>query len=687
MADKKKKLGDREIVSVLDHHLNRADKRGDTTLSKEREEALKLYNGELPAPPQKRSQYVSRDVADAVDSTKAVILNAVSRGQGTIEFTPMDDRDEEEPRIATAYCDHVLYRLNNGPRILHDTLHNGLLARNGIVKVWWEQDIQTEDYEVKGMEDAIGLMLTDQNENTLELPADATFLVDPETGEMSGIMQKKVDKGQIRVDVIPPEEFVISPDARCIEDATFVAHRSKRRIADLVSQGWDEDRLEAASKSNSLDSSPERVTRSLEGGGEGFQHDDEYHDRYGAGEVEVEECYIRINLDGTFTKRWQITKVGDYIYDKQVADTVHFVNFCPLPVSHSFYGSNYAVRLKDTQNAATTLTRSILDQTVISSYPRWMVTKGGVSNPSELTDLRFGGLVNVKDANSIGLLPQPQVNPYVMTTLELMKSNAESIGGVSRTAMGLNHDVVGKQNSGALLDQVTSASQQKMTQVAAWLARFLADLYLAIYDLALRYERKEVIVEVAGNFVPVTPEAWRERRHVTAEINLSPEAKMGEATKLANMVAMFSQDPVLGNMMGPEQKRYVAARYLRLMGLPSVDKVLLPVAKILQPQPDPNIQLQQQLLQAQMQANALQHQASIAKAQATFEAAQMQAQIKALKAAQDNAVANRKAEIAEAELELKSAEFDHDVEMDKANLELAKANGLVSAAVSLQSKN
>jgi hypothetical protein len=458
-----------------------------------------------------------------------------------------------------------------------------------------------------------------------------------------------------------------------------------RRIADLVSQGWDEDRLERATKSSDIESSPERVSRSLAGGGEGVQ--DEEDARYGSGEVQVEECYIRINLDGTTVKRWQITKVGDYVQDKQVADTVLFVSFCALPVAHSFYGSNFAARLKDTQNAATTLTRSILDQTVISSYPRWMVTKGGVRNPAELTDLKFGGLVNVKDANSVSLLPQPQVNPYVMTTLELIASNRESISGVSRTAMGLNHDVVGKQNSGALLNQVTSASQQKMTQKAAGLARFLADLYLAVYDLALRYERKEVIVEVAGNFVPVTPENWRERRHVTADISLDPETKMADASKLANMVAMFSQDPVIASMMGPEQKRYLASRYAKLMGWHDVDRILLPVDQIPQQQPDPNFQLQQQLVQAQMEANALQQQASIAKQQAALQMAQMQAQIKALKADMDNRVANRKAEIAEAELELKAAAFDHDVEMDNANLELAKATGLVNAAVSLQSKN
>jgi hypothetical protein len=685
MADKKKKLSDREIVSVLDQHLARADGRGATTRSQEREEVLKYYNGELPLPVGKRSKFNSNDIYDNVESTKAVILNAIHQGLSNICFTPEDDKDEVEARVATAYTDHVLNKLNPGSRILHDAMHDALLARNAVVKVWWEKITETEEFEINGTQDAVMLMMQEMQNGVSEQDKfkqrdDEPLEIDPETGQMSGKLYKDIDRSQVRIANIPAEEFIINPGAKCIQEATFIAHRSRRRISELVAQGYDEDKLEQArSASDDLSFNSERIARADAAGEDGTEEnqDDQL--------VQVEECYVYLNVDGKSEKRWQVTKVGDYILEKQVADTVRFVSYCALPVSHTFWGNNYAARLIPTQNVNSTIMRSLVDQTVFSSIPRYMVAKGGLKNPAELTDLRFGGMVNVDNLNAVGLLPQPTINPYVMTTLELMATKAESISGVSRTAMGINQNVVGKQNSGALLDQVTSASQQKMTLSAKWLAEFIAELKLAIYDLALRYEKKEVIVEVAGSYVPVSPEKWRERRQVTAELHLSPEHRQAEAQRLVATFTMFSQDPALASMFGAEQKRLLAAKYLSLTGLPNVDKVLLPVEQAAKPGPDPNLQLQMKLIEAQQQANMAQVQIGQMKAQATLRQAQLTAEVKALKGEQDFALRKAEIELKAMTEERKSAELDHSMQMEEANLELARDAQDVNAIIKLTS--
>ena len=90
-----------------------------------------------------------------------------------------------------------------------------------------------------------------------------------------------------------------------------------------------------------------------------------------------------------------------------------FIAFCPLPIPHSFYGNSFADKLCATQNARTVLTRSILDHAMITNNPRYMVTKGGLTNPRELIDNRVSGLVNVTRPDAIAPIPQAPLNPFI----------------------------------------------------------------------------------------------------------------------------------------------------------------------------------------------------------------------------------------------------------------------------------
>ena len=92
-------------------------------------------------------------------------------------------------------------------------------------------------------------------------------------------------------------------------------------------------------------------------------------------------------------------------------DRKPFIAFVPLPIPHAFFGSNFADRLCATQNAQTVLTRSILDQRD-HQQPRYMVVKGGLTNPRELIDNRVGGLVNVTRLMP-SPMPQAPLNPFV----------------------------------------------------------------------------------------------------------------------------------------------------------------------------------------------------------------------------------------------------------------------------------
>ena len=46
---------------------------------------------------------------------------------------------------------------------------------------------------------------------------------------------------------VPPEEFLISRDARSLEDARFVGHRRRRTVSSLIEEGYSRDLIESLS--------------------------------------------------------------------------------------------------------------------------------------------------------------------------------------------------------------------------------------------------------------------------------------------------------------------------------------------------------------------------------------------------------------------------------------------------------
>jgi hypothetical protein len=136
-----KKLTDSEIISLLSDGVKAGVRFNDTKLSRERKRVMDYYNGLLPAPVHKgNSPYVSTDVFDCVESMKATLLETFSAHADIVQFSPKTDDPNElaEALQATAYTKHVIFEQNTGTEIFGSAIHDGLTARNAIVKVYWE---------------------------------------------------------------------------------------------------------------------------------------------------------------------------------------------------------------------------------------------------------------------------------------------------------------------------------------------------------------------------------------------------------------------------------------------------------------------------------------------------------------------------------------------------------------------
>lgn len=119
-------------------------------LSKERQLAMQYYRGDLFGNEQDgRSKVVSRDVSEAIDSVMPGLIKVFASTDTVIVAQPRQPSDEDVAQQTTDYLNWVFQTQPNAFDLLQTWIKDGLLAKLGVVKSWWDEqnEVATEDYE------------------------------------------------------------------------------------------------------------------------------------------------------------------------------------------------------------------------------------------------------------------------------------------------------------------------------------------------------------------------------------------------------------------------------------------------------------------------------------------------------------------------------------------------------------
>jgi hypothetical protein len=593
---KYKKMTDDEILVAIEKGVRQAVGYHDSKLSRERQDVLEYFHGERPKPQHLgNSRYISMDVYDAVESSKAALLETFAAGNQIVEFVPNGPEDTVPARVATLYTDYVIHSQNNGYKVFSDVITDGLLARIGIAKVYWDKREEREEEEFEKLPVEQFDMLISQPDVEIE-----EYEVD-EDGLVSGEICRIKDTSQVCIAPIPPEEFLINSGAKDIDDASFVAHRVEKTRSELIAEGYSSKIVEKLYDDEAKLYDEERDARLREIEDDSIGTADYLQDQ--VRKVTVYECYVTLDIEGTGEARlWKIIKAGGQVLDKEEVNRRPFVTFVPLPIPHSFYGSNFAKKIIPIQNARTVLMRGILDHTVITNNPRYQVVKGSLVNPRELLDNRIGGVVNVTRPDGIMPLTQASLNPFVFQTIQLLDEDKEDTTGISKLSQGLNKDAISKQNSGAMVEQLVGLSQQRQKIVARNFANhFLVPLYLEVYRLVIENEDKKKIVELAGEWMEITPSRWAERLDVQVALKLGYGEQENEAKKYLGLHQLLTADPGVQPLYTVEKRFNMLRSFLEKSGVKNVSDYLLSPEEVQPPQPDPMQVMQMEMQKKQME--------------------------------------------------------------------------------------
>jgi len=655
------KMDDSDIVTVLESNIKTSVGYYDSELSKERKKVTEYYNATLPRPAHDgNSKFVSQDVYDSVEALKAALLETFASGNNIVKFAPQNADDVETAEVCSKYTDYVMFRQNDAFTVMNSAIHDGLTARVGIAKVFWDEREEIVEEEFNDLnQDELDMLLAQDN---VELGESETN----EVGLITGTILTARDTSQVSIESIAPEEFLIEPQAKSLDEVNFVAHRTRKTLTELREMGYSEELLDNIGSDHDdveIETDPEVLARFESIGASRGSDSKGYQDQ--VRDIMVYECYVMLDKEGTgIAYLYKVCKAGNVILECTEVDRKPFIVFTPLPIPHAFYGSNFASKVIATQNARTILTRSILDHAVITNNPRYMVVKGGLTNPRELIDNRVGGLVNVSRPDAISPMPQAPLNPFIFQTLQVLSEENENTTGVSKLSQGLNKDAISKQNSAAMVEQLATMSQQRQKIIARNFAnQFLKPLFHEVYKLVVENEQYEKVVDIAGNFVEIDPTDWKEKRDVMVELKLGYGEQERDAAKFMQLHSLFSQDPNLQPMYQLPNRFAMMKEALQKQGILNVEEFLTPPDQLPQPQPDPMQEMQTQMAQKQLELQERQQQLAEMKVQMDGQMNQMKLELDKMKAESSHALSSDNQD-------LKEEQFAHKKYIDEAELEV-----------------
>ena len=656
-----KKLDDEGIVTILDSNIRRSVGYYDSQISRERKKAVDYYNATLPKKAHDgNSSYVSMDVYDAVESMKAQLLETFAAGNKTVRFSPQNADDVTMAEVCTEYTDYVANRQNDMYSTMQTAIHDGLIARAGIVKVYWKEQTESHlEYVEDLTEDELDAVLAQENTEIEDLEESLGFY--------TGDIRVTRDTSQVVVETVAPEEFLIEPQAKSLDDVLFCAHRTSMTISELRAMGYDDEIISKIGEHEDVDmeTDPEVLSRHEEVGSDRGFNATGYQDQVRS--VTVHECYTMMDIEATGeAELYRMVKAGNVLLEKEKVARKPFVAFIPLPIPHAFWGNNFASKVVPIQNARTVLTRSILDHAMITNNPRYVVTKGGVTNPRELIDGRVGGIVNVTRPDAIMPMQQAPLNPFIFNTIKMLDEDKEDTTGVSRLSQGTNKDAVSKQNSAAMVEQLATMSQQRQKIIARNFANgFLKPLYQLIYQLCVDNESDEKIVELAGEYVQISPSQWADKRDVTVELALGYGEQEKVSQKYMAMHQAFVNDPALSKMYTPDGQYRLISHVMEQTGIKNVSDYLTSPEQLPPEQPDPAAEMQMQMAQKQLELQERQTALAEQKQQMDAQMAQMKLQLDQMKAQQNFAIQSDN-------VDLKESQLDHKRLVDTSELEIMK---------------
>jgi hypothetical protein len=659
---KLKSMTEDEVQSIAKDALQSAISFVESEIADDRIKSQRYFEGETDIGQEDgRSKIVATKVRDTIRAIKPSLMRVFLSSENPVEFVPTSQEDVQGAEQATKYA-HWKFQQLNGYKLLNDAIHDALVKKTGVLKIWWEDNTEATIHSYNNVTEEEMMAIVNEEDVTV---IEHSTEIEIETDEMGLEMeipqhslkvshQKK--KGELKIEGVPPEEFIVDRNAKSVEDAFIVAHRTEMRVSDLVSMGYDFDEVSELSGLSSDDTYTD--TEAFER--QGYEQDDEQNTQDPSmKKVTVTEAYMKMDKEGTgVATMYRLLLAGgeDKLLECEPYGDVPFAVFEVDPEPHTFFGRSVADLIMNDQDSSTAMLRGMMDNVALTNSPRQGYVQGQV-NVDDLMNNEIGGLVRLKSPTALVDIATPFVAGQVLTAMQYMDDAIEAKTGVTRASMGLDPDAL--QNTSATAARLQA--QQGSAQIEV-MARNIAEggmkrLFKLMLNLLVENSNETTMMRLHGEFQPIDPRVWNIDMDMTVNVGVGTgqegerNAALGQALQL--QMQIWQTYGVSNGLVTMTGIRNTLGDMLALQGVRNVDRYFNPMT------PETEAQLIEQQQQMQQQNPEISDgealvQAEQYKADKKAEMDMIKLQIEAQKAL---AIDDRERDALDQELLIKTAEI------------------------------
>ena len=595
-------------------------------LATQRKNALKYYLGEpLGNEVEGRSSVVSQDILEVVESILPSLMRMFTQSDKVVNFEPTHPEDVPYAEQITDYCNFIFNHDNDGFGILQSMFKTALLQKNGFCKVYWKTSKEQKKERYKNLDETqYQALLIDDEVEVIDVKENvdeqAEVLTEP---GMEGMAEQVItsydvevrrvkEYGRVAIDPVPPEEILVSPRAKTLQDCDFIAHRVSKTVSELINMGFDKKDVESLPSAEMEVFNTEAMIR---------RNYDDATTELNVSNIDpsmrvvmITECYMRADIDGDGIAELRKIVVGGsgnnsyVILENEEISVLPFAMCVAIPMPFRFFGLSMYDLLADVQLMSTSIMRQTLDNMYMQNSARTVVVDGQ-ANLDDLLTNRPGSIVRVKSPNAVTPLQTPNFLNEGLSMLKKIDEVKEKRSGVPNQLMGLNPDTINKSHTTAQsVNQMMNSSTQRIELIARSFAEGVKEIFKNVLSVVCEYQDRDRIIRLRGKFVSIDPREWVNRYDCTVQVGLGTGNQDQRLEVLGKVLGVQEKLLQAGDMglVTPQNIYNTLENYLQNSGYKDasqffVNPATTPPQPPKEPQVDPAIQLAQQDLQMRQQ--------------------------------------------------------------------------------------
>ena len=631
-------------------------------IGKERAESTEYYLGTEPDNTSDlQSEFISTDVRDSILFMLPSIMRTFFGTKKVVEFVPNGPEDIPVAEQQTDYINYLIQQKNPGFKVLYDAFKDALVRKSGYVKAFWDDTMSSTTHEYTDIDPiSYQALIMDKDVEVVKeaVKMESMTMIDPQTNEeitqespasYDLTIRRVKRKNQVCIEAVPPEEVLISRDARSLESSRYVAHRMIKTVSELVGMGYDREEIEQyAGSGSSFDAETytEREARNPLG-----------EDVYPTSSTEQSKevlyiehyCFYDLDDDG-IDERIRVCTVGNgaNIINCEPWDDLPIVMFCPDPEPHTSIGSCPADYLKPIQAAKSQIMRDTLDSLGHSIFPRMGVVEGQV-NIDDVLNTDIGQPIRMRAPGMVQPFSVPFVGKEAFPVLGYLDESKENRTGVSKASAGLNADALQSTTKSAVAATMSGA-QGRIELICRHFAEGgMQQLFKLVNGLVIKHQDSQAVYRLNNEFIAVDPRYWDADKDMVINVAISKSSDEEKSALLAQLAT--KQEQILQTMgannplVSLQQYSNTLTRIIEMAGFKDAQSFINTQVPPMPPQPE-----EQKPDAAEMLA-----QAEMQKAQVQAQKAMIDAETDRMKIIMDD---DRDRDKSEADIRLKAAELN-----------------------------